>query len=109
MKHHNPRIQELVELLHSRLRSFSDRAFIYQVIPKRSTYEIWVWETLTYKGLSITVSYEALHATSYWESAKHAIVHQLLMTWMENNSPPVTADDITYLTEPVQSAQDQIR
>lgn len=96
MTHKDPRIQELIELLHGALRSLCDRKIEYDV-REFGSYHVIVVLIGDERYQEMTISDEILHNFRWWDDAKRNIVRSFMINWFEKTPAPVRPDDITYI------------
>jgi hypothetical protein len=97
MTHPDPRMQELVELLHGAIRSLSDREVVYDVVDRLAYYTLSVKIQARY--LRISIDREVMYSQR-WADMKHRVVRQFITNWYEQMPVPVRAEDIKYMMHP---------
>ena len=98
MTHPDPRMQELVELLHGAIRSLSDREVVYDVQDRLTYYVVQV--CIQGYCRRIQVAKEDTMYSQWWADMKHQVVRQFITNWYEQMPVPVRAEDIKYMTHP---------
>jgi len=100
MIYYEPKIQEIVELIHSMLRVFSDRKITYTVDDKPTQYDISILILAVKDQLQLTVkvclSKRELESAINWQSAKFHIASAVILKFMSDCRQVIGSEDIEY-------------